>query len=139
MRYLPYNTYLKDYSRALRNHSTFGEVALWKYVRARSMMGYSFNRQKPLDRYIVDFFCSALNLVIEIDGEYHNHPEVRLKDEERQKVLEAMQLNFLRFSEKEVRNDISNVLRTIEHYILKYEEQFPNVKDKATRKVRSVK
>ncbi|MEI9908429.1 MAG: endonuclease domain-containing protein [Bacteroidota bacterium] len=87
MFYLPYNTNLKDFSRQLRNHSTPGEILLWKKLRAGSLMYYQFNRQKPLENYIVDFYCKPLNLVIEIDGSYHNQPEQRIKDEERQRYL----------------------------------------------------
>ncbi len=61
MRYLPYNNALKNYSRELRNHSTLGEVLLWKKLRARGMMGYQFYRQKPIENFIVDFYCPALN------------------------------------------------------------------------------
>ncbi|MGN6401056.1 MAG: DUF559 domain-containing protein [Flavisolibacter sp.] len=48
MYHLPYNKNLKEFSRHLRNHSTNGEILLWKQLRAGSMMGYTFNRQKPL-------------------------------------------------------------------------------------------
>lgn len=81
-------------------------------------MNYTFNRQKPLDRYVVDFYCKPLNLVIEIDGCYHYEPEQRIRDKERQLILEKMGLNFLRFSEQEVRKDIDMVLRSIENYIV---------------------
>jgi len=103
MRFLPYNKNLKENSRQLRKNSTIGEIILWKHLRARGMMGYQFNRQKPIDNYIVDFYCQALNLVIEIDGKYHNHDEDWIKDEERQRILESKKLNFLRFPELEVR------------------------------------
>ncbi|TAL46715.1 MAG: DUF559 domain-containing protein, partial [Chitinophagaceae bacterium] len=101
MKFIPYNKTLKDFSRELRNYSTPGEVLLWKKLRARGMMGYQFNRQKPLDNYIVDFYCQLLHLVIEIDGDYHNRTEVWVKDDERQKILESLGLNFMRFAEKE--------------------------------------
>jgi len=97
------------------------------------MMGYQFNRQKPLDNYIVDFYCQLLHLVIEIDGDYHNRTEVWVKDDERQKILESLGLNFMRFAEKEVRNDITGVLKVIEVYILNYEEKYPQVKERAKR------
>jgi very-short-patch-repair endonuclease len=71
--YLPYNKTLKQFSHDLRNHSTLGEILLWQKLRARSMMGYQFDRQKPLENFIVDFYCQALKLVIEIDGGYHNN------------------------------------------------------------------
>ena len=113
---------LKTFSRKLRNNSTTGEILLWKKLRAGSMMNYTFNRQKPLKRYIVDFYCKPLNLVIEIDGGYHEEEVQKIKDSERQQVLEEMGLNFLRFSDKEVRKNIDSVLRIIENYILSHSE-----------------
>jgi very-short-patch-repair endonuclease len=97
-------------------------ILLWKKLRAGSMMGYTFNRQKPLKKYIVDFYCKPLNLVIEIDGGYHGQEIQKIKDSERQQVLEEMGLNFLRFTEKEVRKDINNVLKAIENYIITYQQ-----------------
>lgn len=125
MWYLPYNTNLKEFSRQLRNHSTPGEILLWKKLRAGTMMNYTFNRQKPLNRYIVDFYCKPLNLAIEVDGEYHNEPAQIIKDKERQQILESLSLNFLRFSEQQVRKDMEMVLKRIETYILEYEEKYP--------------
>lgn len=85
-------------------------------------MGYTFNRQKPLNKYIVDFYCKPLNLVIEIDGGYHEEEMQKIKDDERQQVLEEMGLNFLGFKEKEVRRNIDGVLKVIESYIFSYSE-----------------
>ena len=84
------------------------------------MMGYTFNRQKPLGKYIVDFYCKPLKLVIEVDGGYHEEEEQKIKDSDRQQVLEEIGLNFLRFTEKEVRKNIDSVLRVIESYILSH-------------------
>src|SRR4029077_8242619 len=118
MYYLPYNKDLKEFSRRLRNNSTLGEILLWQKLRAGNMMNYTFNRQKPLDGYIVDFYCKPLNLVIEIDGSYHFEAEQKIKDEQRQKVLQKMGLNFLRFSEQQIRKDMDVVLKTIEKHII---------------------
>lgn len=133
MYWLPYNKNLKEFSRQLRNHSTPGEVLLWKQLRAGQMMGYTFNRQKPLDRYIVDFYCKPLNLVIELDGSYHLEEAQKIKDKERQKILEEMNLSFLRFSEQQVRQDMPFVLRDIAHYITRYETTNPEVKKATAR------
>jgi very-short-patch-repair endonuclease len=133
MWYLPYNMNLKEFSRQLRNHSTLGEILLWKKLRAGSIMCYSFNRQKPLGRYIVDFYCKPLNLVIEVDGGYHNEPMQVIKDTERQQILESMNLNFLRFSDQQVRKDMEMVIKTIQDYILDYEEKHPEVKMQPNR------
>jgi len=123
MYYLPYNKDLKEFSRRLRNNSTLGEILLWQKLRAGKMMNYTFNRQKPLDRYIVDFYCKSLNLVIEIDGSYHFESEQRIKDKQRQEVIEKMGLNFLRFSEQQIRKDMDVVLNAIERYIVAWKEK----------------
>jgi very-short-patch-repair endonuclease len=123
MYWLPYNKNLKEFSRKLRNNSTLGEILLWKQLRAGCMMDYTFNRQKPLDRYIVDFYCKPLNLVIEIDGAYHFEPKQRVKDAERQKLLEEMGLYFLRFTDQEVRKDMDFVLKAIREYVTTYEQK----------------
>ena len=123
MYWLPYNKNLKEFSRKLRNNSTLGEILLWQKLRAGSMMNYTFNRQKPLGRYIVDFYCKPLKLVIEIDGTYHFEEEQKVKDNERQKLLEKMSLHFLRFSEQQVRKDIDIVLKEIGKYITEFEQK----------------
>ena len=82
------------------------------------MHGYSFNRQKPLGRYIVDFYCRKLNLVIEIDGDSHKVEEVMVNDIERQQVLENMGVYFLRYDDLDVKFNIGTVLLSIESYVL---------------------
>lgn len=128
--HLPYNKNLKTFSRQLRNHSTQGEILLWLQLRAGTLLNYTFNRQKPLGRYIVDFYCRPLFLVIEVDGSYHFEPEQVLKDKERQAILEDMGLHFLRFEEMQVRMDMEIVLQKIREYIYEYEEVHPEVKPK---------
>jgi len=79
------------------------------------MMEYDFHRQKPLDNYIVDFFCNELMLSIEIDGDSHiNKVE---EDQVRQKNLEKLGVNFLRFDDQEVKQNMSEVLKAIETWI----------------------
>jgi very-short-patch-repair endonuclease len=114
---LPYNKNLKAFARELRKHSTLGEVLLWQKLRAGGMHGFTFNRQKPLGQYIVDFYCKPLELVIEVDGGYHFEEEQKVKDKEREQVLERMRLNLLRFHDEEIRKDLDVVLKSIEHYI----------------------
>jgi very-short-patch-repair endonuclease len=117
MQFLPYNKNLKDFSRELRSHSTLSEILLWQKLRAGQFRGYSFNRQKPLGNYIVDFYCRKLNLVIEIDGDSHFYAESVVEDSERQRILESMGLSFLRFLDIEVKKSMPVVLGEIGGFI----------------------
>ena len=123
-RYLPYNKKLKQYSRNLRNNSTRAEITLWNELRA-AQLGYTFNRQKPLQKFIVDFYCKPLHLVIEVDGITHWDEEQIKQDKIRQTILEKMDLHFLRFDDDEVLHDVENVLRTISITIEKLEKHYP--------------
>ncbi len=113
--YIEYNLNLKENSRLLRNNSTLSEVLLWKKLRAGSMIGFKFNRQKPLGNYIVDFYCKALNLIIEIDGNSHDNKYE--KDCSRQKELEKLGLIVIRFTDLQVKREMNNVIRGIEIWI----------------------
>lgn len=111
---IPYNQHLKELARKLRNESTPGEIILWKELRGKRL-GCDFHRQKPLLNYIVDFYCAELELVIELDGLYHD--EILDRDAVRDQELGGFNLTVLRFSEIQVRRDLPNVIRAIEHYI----------------------
>jgi very-short-patch-repair endonuclease len=115
---IPYNSNLKQLARKLRNDSTLGEVLLWNELKNKQMYGFDFHRQKPLLNYIADLYCYELNLVIEIDGMYHNDEQQFELDNIRDAELAKYDLVVLRFSEQEVRKDMENVLRAIEGYIL---------------------
>lgn len=123
MRHLPYNKSLKTFSRKLRNDSTLSEVLLWKELRAGKMMGYKFNRQKPLLNYIVDFYCKSLKLVIEVDGVSHDNQISYDRDKKRQAELENIGLSFLRFDDSDVKKNMKSVLRTIEGFIEDFEKK----------------
>ncbi|MER2997799.1 endonuclease domain-containing protein [Pontibacter populi] len=103
-------------ARQLRNNSTLSEVLLWQELKGSKMLGFDFHRQKPLDNFIVDFYCSELKLAIEIDGDSHNYSFA--KDTARQQQLESFGIYFLRFTDFEVKQNMPNVLRTIECWIL---------------------
>ncbi|RYU87822.1 endonuclease domain-containing protein [Mucilaginibacter terrigena] len=117
---IPYNKNLKQLARNLRNDSTLGEVLLWKELRNKRIYGFDFHRQKPLLNYIVDFYCYELGLIVEIDGRYHSHEEQYKLDIVRETELAAYNLTILRFTEIEVRKDMTNVLRAIENYAVEH-------------------
>ena len=106
---------LKALARELRKNSTLSEVLLWRHLKSKQLLGYDFDRQKPMDNFIVDFFCNELMLAIEIDGATHNYKIGR--DRERQKRLEGAGVRFLRFTDEYVKQNIEGVVCVIERWI----------------------
>ncbi|MFI5144520.1 MAG: endonuclease domain-containing protein [Ignavibacteria bacterium] len=121
-RIIPYNPKLKELAKKLRKQGILSEVLLWNELKGKKMMGYDFHRQKPIDIYIVDFFCEELNLVIEIDGGSHNDEERVEYDKRRQEKLESFNLTLLRFFDSDVRNGLDDVLEIIKEWIIEHEE-----------------
>ncbi len=119
---IPYNPKLKEFARYLRNNSTKTEIFLWQKLKRKQMYGYDFHRQKPIDNYILDFFCHELMLGIEIDGYSHDFLEVFEKDLQKTKKMNEHGINVLRFSDYQVLKEMENVLRAIEYFILEYEK-----------------
>jgi very-short-patch-repair endonuclease len=115
-----YKPYLKQLSRDLRNNSTLSEVLLWNKLKKKQMRGYTFLRQKPVDNFILDFYCKELKLALEIDGSSHIGKEEA--DLIRQKKIESFGISFLRFSDLEVKKHINGVLRSISKFIDEFEK-----------------
>lgn len=114
---IPYKHHLVEKARKPRNNSAPAEKRLWKYIRRKQVHKYDFDRKKPIDRYIVDFYCKELGLAIEMGRKYHNSQYNY--DRKRQKRIEALGIHFLRFSEQNVLSNIDNVLRVVEQWVLK--------------------
>ena len=112
---IPYNPKLKQLARNLRNNSTLSEVLLWQEIKKKKLRGYDFHRQKPLDNYIVDFFCNELSLAIEIDGS--TLTDKVEEDKTRQHRLESLGIHFLRFTDIGVKKGLQDVILTIEEWI----------------------
>ncbi len=92
---------------------TPAETILWKSLRDRKFAEHKFRRQHPIAFYIVDFYSHRSSLVIEIDGEIHNHGDNPRYDAERTKVLESLELKVIRFTNDEVLKDINKMLDKI--------------------------
>ena len=120
---IPYRPYLKQLAREHRNNSTKAEIAVWQEVKGKQMKGYDFHRQKPIDNYILDFFCHELMLGIEVDGYSHQLEEVIERDEKKEQRLSELGIHILRFSDQEVFNEMENVRRKILEYIRVYESK----------------
>lgn len=74
-----YNPKLIPFARELRNHSTKSEIIFWLKIKGKAFYGYDFHRQKSIDNYIIDFYCDALLLAIEIDGYSHQFLDCLIK------------------------------------------------------------
>jgi very-short-patch-repair endonuclease len=121
---IPYDPKLKQLAKKLRKSSTLSEILLWQHLKGKQMLGYDFHRQKPIDNYIVDFFCNELMLAIEIEGVSHDFEEVYIKDMAREQRLESLGVHFLRFDDREIKKDVNNVLQSIENWISEHERKY---------------
>jgi very-short-patch-repair endonuclease/3-methyladenine DNA glycosylase/8-oxoguanine DNA glycosylase len=105
--FISYNPNLKEKARNNRKPQTSAEDLLWREVRNRNL-GFKFTRQKPIDQYILDFYCSELLLGIEADGDSHEGKEEY--DKERTKVLEGQGIKIVRFTNDEVLYNLDNLV-----------------------------
>lgn len=113
---------ITDLARELRNNPTTAERTLWQYLRRRQLNGYKFLRQKPIIYnqtnqqaffFIADFYCAEANLVIELDGKYHD--QQKGYDRNRDLVIEELGLDVLRIKNEEL-EDMDLVLERIKGY-----------------------
>ena len=102
---------LRSRARELRKKATLAENLLWEQLRNRRLNGIKFRRQHILSPYIVDFYCPAHRLVIEIDGEVHNFQKEY--DLSRTTYFEEKNIKVLRFWNNEIEQDIDTVLDKI--------------------------
>lgn len=116
---IPYNPKLVPLARKLRNNSTFSEVLLWMELRNKQFLGYDFDRQKPIDNYIVDFFCRELMLAIEVDGSSHIFKYE--EDLSRQQRIERFGITVIRFEDVRVKNGLDGLLRELQWQISELE------------------
>ncbi|MBU2036904.1 endonuclease domain-containing protein [Patescibacteria group bacterium] len=109
-----YKKNLKSSSRKLRHETTDAERLLWRKIRCKQLSGYQFNRQKPIDNFIVDFYCCRAMLAIEIDGGQHYEEEYQKKDKLRDDRLKQLGIKVLRFTNLDVLKNIDGVVMRIE-------------------------
>jgi very-short-patch-repair endonuclease len=92
---------------------TDAENMLWFKLRRKQLKGYQFYRQKIIGKYIVDFYCPKANLVIELDGGQHYSETGKARDRARDDVLIEMGIKVLRFSDRDVFENIAGVMEGI--------------------------
>ena len=108
-----YNKSLKPLARHLRKESTKAEIILWNEVlRNRKFYDYQFNRQFPIDKYIVDFISRRLKWVIEVDGDSHENKE--LKDQKKDDDLNRLGYRVIRFTNEDIIDNLDGVIIHLE-------------------------
>jgi len=99
-------------ARELRQPLTPAELAVWARVRRRQL-GLHFRRQHPIWRFIVDFYCAAARLIVEVDGEIHAEPDQIEYDAAREEWLVRRGYRVIRFTNREVERQLDTVLEAI--------------------------
>ncbi|MBU4224165.1 endonuclease domain-containing protein [Patescibacteria group bacterium] len=116
--YIPYNQKLIEVARENRKNPTHAEKKIWfRVLKSRQFENYKFIRQKPLDNFIVDFYCSELMLAIEIDGDSH---VIRQEyDVLRSEKLKAYGIKVVRYTNNDVMFNIEEVYQDLKEKIKK--------------------
>ncbi|OGF72491.1 hypothetical protein A2W54_00485 [Candidatus Giovannonibacteria bacterium RIFCSPHIGHO2_02_43_13] len=109
--------------RILRNNMTRPELLLWTKLKNKQMDGYRFRRQFSIGRYVADFYCPELKLVIEIDGPNHNTKENIEYDRERDLFMHSLDINIIRISNSQILDNIDEAI-----VIIKTKIPFPLTK-----------
>ncbi len=107
-------------ARRLRNNMTKEEMVLWQKLKGKQICNSRFRRQHPIGPYIVDFYCHAAKLVIELDGKIHLNSKE--SDKKRTDELKSFKLEVIRFSNNEVETNIDEVIKQITSKVKNYLE-----------------
>ena len=90
---------------------------MWTLLRNRNVCGLKFRRQHAFENYVLDFYCHEMKLVIEADGSVHNNPEIKIYDNARTNRLNEVGIAVLRFTNDEIENNSTVVVKKIETWI----------------------
>lgn len=111
--HLPYNPDLVPRAKELRKNMTRAEQKLWfNYLKD---FQFRVHRQRPIDNFIVDFYCAVLKLVIEIDGDSHFTEDEKIYDQARTEKFAQYGLRVVRFTNQDVLNNFAAVCQQIQH------------------------
>ena len=105
---------LKEKAERMRKNPTEAESAMWEMLRGKNLDA-KFRRQHIIGDYIVDFVCLDCQLVVEIDGGYHNNPEQKELDRQRADFLQSKGFSILRFTNEEVIGNTDETLAVIKN------------------------
>ena len=121
--------FLKRFAKENRFKPTEAESILWSELSGKKLDGFKFRQQHIIDDVIVDFVCLKKNLIIEVDGDYHNSPEQKQYDDARTQLLELHGFKVIRFANNEVINNLNSVLERI-HVSLSHLPTLPELSER---------
>ena len=100
-------------AKELRKLETEAEKILWSKLSKNQILGLHFRRQHPINRFIADFYCAKIKLVIEVDGSIHDIPENQDYDIARSEILYEFGITVIRFSNEQILKDFENTINEI--------------------------
>ena len=101
-------------AKELRKLESEAEKILWSQLNRNQLLGLQFRRQHPINRFIADFYCPKIKLVIEVDGSIHDIPEYQAHDIGRSEVLNDFSITVIRFTNEQILNEIDSTIKQIE-------------------------
>jgi very-short-patch-repair endonuclease len=112
-------------AKELRKDETEAEKLLWAKLNKNQIMGLQFRRQHPVNRFIADFYCAKLKLVIEVDGSIHELPENQDYDIGRSEILNDFGITVMRFSNDQIIEDIKGTVSQINNQVKQLLDEEP--------------
>ena len=107
----------KDRAKTLRRAMSLPEVLLWKAIKGRQVDGLHFRKQHPVGPYVLDFYCDAARLAIEVDGSSHSFGDRPERDERRDSWIAAQGIATLRLSAALILRDVDDAARAIRGFL----------------------
>ena len=112
----------KDLARDMRKAPTRSEDRVWSWLRDRRFRGVKFRRQQPFGRYMLDFYCPALKLAVEVDGTHHEKAWVKEYDDQRTLDLQRLGIEVIRIPNQLLIHDYQTAISIIEFAIKRREK-----------------
>ncbi|WP_121969426.1 endonuclease domain-containing protein [Leptolyngbya sp. BC1307] len=113
----------KDKRQMLRNSAPNAEILLWQRIRRQQIGDTKFRRQYGVERFVLDFYCPQLKLAIEVDGPTHAGTEPEENDRIRQSFIESLGVQFLRFTNVEIYQNLDGVIQIIHEKVISLKEK----------------
>lgn len=111
------NPILFDFAKSMRANPTEAESFLWKQLSDTNYKSWHFRRQHPILYFIADFYSHKAELVIEVDGGYHQIPQQYKYDQSRDNELNELGIQVLRFSNEDILFNIEHTLKQIDEIL----------------------